>query len=120
MTSRSDADQAALQNAIADERSRTQARIESLRHDFNDIVAASEDANTDDEHDPEGATIAFERQQIASLIALSETRLGQLDQALEELAEGTYGTCELCGQPIPIERLQARPTAKRCVDCASR
>ena len=119
MTGRSDADSAALHRAIADERERTQLRIASLQRDFDDIVAASESVSTDDEHDPEGATIAFERQQIASLISLSQQRLAELDAAVVGLQAGTYGVCDHCGNPIPLDRLKARPTATHCVTCAS-
>jgi DnaK suppressor protein len=108
-----------LHKAITDERARTAARIESLTDDFDEIVASSESVATDDEHDPEGATIAFERQQIASLILLAEQRLGELDVAMEGLADGSYGVCEHCGVAIPMERLLARPTATHCVECAS-
>lgn len=120
MTGRAAAETAALRRAVGDERERTQLRIASLQRDFDDIVAASESVATDDEHDPEGATIAFERQQIAALIALSEQRLAELDTALDGLATGTYGSCEHCGDAIPLERLLARPTATHCVTCAAR
>ena len=46
---------------LAAERARTEDRLAALRADFAGIVAASESSNADDEHDPEGATIAFER-----------------------------------------------------------
>ena len=120
MTGRSDADAAELLRVIAEERARTHARIESLTDDFDEIVAASQSVATDDEHDPEGATIAFERQQIASLILLAEQRLAELDVAMEGLADGSYGVCEHCGADIPLERLLARPTATHCVQCAAR
>ena len=119
MTGRSDAEAAELQRAIADERARTNARIDSLTDDFDEIVAASESVATDDEHDPEGATIAFERQQIASLILLAEQRLAELDLAMQGLKDGTYGVCVDCGTQIPMERMLARPTATHCVACAS-
>ena len=119
MPDRSDADAAALTSAITDERERTTLRIASLQRDFDEIVAASESVATDDEHDPEGATIAFERQQIAALIALSEQRLAELDTALAGVEAGTYGVCQDCGSAIPLERLLARPTATHCVPCAT-
>ena len=119
MTSRSEADAAAVHRAIAEERERTELRIVSLQRDFDEIVAASESVATDDEHDPEGATIAFERQQIAALISLSQQRLEQLDEALDGVRAGTYGVCEHCGDQIPLERLLARPTATHCVRCAA-
>src|SRR5262245_49026959 len=43
--------------------------------------------------------------------------LRRIDGALARLSEGSYGSCESCGQEIPEARLQAEPTALRCVQC---
>lgn len=43
--------------------------------------------------------------------------LRRIDSALLRLSEGSYGMCEDCGQKIPEARLQAEPTAVRCVRC---
>ncbi|MFG2110821.1 TraR/DksA family transcriptional regulator [Micromonospora chersina] len=69
-------------------------------------------------HDPEGATIAFERAQVAVLLAGARRRLAELDAALERLDAGRYGRCERCGLPIPAERLAVRPSARTCVSRA--
>ena len=50
------------------ERQQLLSRLASLTDNFNAVVAASRDTNADDEHDPEGATIAFERSQVGALI----------------------------------------------------
>jgi DnaK suppressor protein len=76
--------------------------------------------STDDEHDPEGATIAFERAQIETLIEVAREHLDEIDDALERVRTGAYGTCEDCGQPIAAARLEARPYTTRCISCASR
>jgi RNA polymerase-binding transcription factor DksA len=47
-----------------------------------------------------------------------ETRIAQLEDALERLDEGIYGTCESCGQSIDPERLEALPQTRLCIDCA--
>ncbi|MDF2145677.1 TraR/DksA C4-type zinc finger protein [Knoellia sp. p5-6-4] len=96
----------------------TSARLEALRRDFDGVVAASADSNADDEHDPEGATIAFERSQIAALVRQAERHLADVRQALARLEAGSYGICERCGEAIPGERLEARPVARTCVGCA--
>ena len=54
-------------------------------------MQASRDSNADDEHDVEGATIAFERSQVDSLIRQVEGHLAQIDEALERVESGTYG-----------------------------
>lgn len=101
------------------ERATVLARLGALTGDHDSIVAASLDTNADDEHDPEGATIAFERSQVGALIAQAREHLAEVDRALVRLDDATYGTCERCGEPIPAGRLEARPTARRCVPCAS-
>ncbi len=94
------------------------ARLARLRADFGGIVDASRDSNADDEHDPEGATIAFERSQVDALVRQTEHHLVEVEAALARLAGGTYGVCERCGRPIPEGRLEARPVARTCVPCA--
>ncbi len=94
------------------------ARLSAAKSDFNAIVAASVDSNADDEHDPEGATIAFERSQVETTIGQARSKLDEIERAHERLAAGTYGSCERCGQPIAEDRLAARPTASTCITCA--
>jgi DnaK suppressor protein len=106
--------------ALAAERADTLARMAGLEREFSDIVTATQAANTDDEHDPEGATIAYERQHVVALLDQAREHLAAIDEALTRLDAGDYGRCEACGQPIAPERLAARPTATRCVACASR
>jgi DnaK suppressor protein len=106
---------AVLEAARAD----TFQQIAALDADFATIVDASAQVATDDEHDPEGATIAFERQQVDAIRTQALRRLGGLDRALDQLVAGTYGECESCGQPISAERLAVRPAARTCIGCAS-
>jgi RNA polymerase-binding protein DksA len=48
------------------------------------------------------------------------SELRRIDTALARLSEGSYGLCEDCGQRIPEARLEAEPTALRCVQCQER
>jgi len=102
------------------ERDRTRLRLTRLRGDLAQFVESSRDTNADDEHDPEGATIAFERAQVDALVRQTARRLADLDAALARAAAGEYGVCERCGQPIDPERLAIRPSARTCVPCAAR
>jgi RNA polymerase-binding transcription factor DksA len=79
------------------------------------MTAARADTNSDDEHDPEGATIGFEWSQADALRGSLRRRLVEVDGALARIAAGTYGTCAVCGAPIPAARLEARPTTDRCI-----
>jgi len=49
-----------------------------------------------------------------------QEELMAIDAARARIADGSYGDCIDCGQPIPFERLKAQPTALRCVPCQSR
>lgn len=104
---------------LEEERRRTERRLSDLAADFDGVVAASRDTNADDEHDPEGATIAFERSQVGALVAQAREHLAEIDAALARIDAGRYGACERCGGPISSGRLEARPTARNCIGCAS-
>jgi DnaK suppressor protein len=108
-----------VRERLEEERRRTTERLERLGRVHEGFVAASLNSNADDEHDPEGATIAFERSQVETVARTLRQHLGEIDAAFERLAAGTYGTCERCGSPIPEARLEARPAARTCVGCAS-
>jgi len=101
-------------------RAETLERLSALQSEHRAVVDASRDSNADDEHDPEGATIAFERAQVDALARDAVERLTSVDAALTRLDDGTYGICSVCGRPIAAGRLEARPTATTCVACASR
>lgn len=63
----------------------------------------------------EGTSMAVDR---LSAVAVQEQLLDTLAQvraARARVADGTYGVCEVCGEPIPQGRLEARPSAVRCV-----
>ena len=106
-------------DALAAERAAALAQIAALTREFDEVVAASRASNADDEHDPEGATIAFERQQVAALLDQARRRLADVEAALVRRDTGDYGVCETCGRPIAAERLAARPAARTCIDCAN-
>ncbi|HEY3437081.1 MAG TPA: TraR/DksA C4-type zinc finger protein [Actinotalea sp.] len=96
------------------------ARVGALAGAFGDLVEASAGSNADDEHDPEGTTIAFERSQLDALLHQARERVVEIEAALDRIATGRYGRCEVCGEPIAQARLEARPTARTCVACAAR
>lgn len=110
---------AGAESRLEVERAETAARLAALQHGFEGVVTASENSNADDEHDPEGSTIAYERSQLTALVAQARTHLGDIDRARQRIAQGDYGQCEACGRDIPIERLEARPTASTCITCAA-
>jgi DnaK suppressor protein len=100
------------------ERARVRGLAAALDREFAGIAAAASEPGTDDEHDPEGATLAFERQHTAALLARARDQIAEIDAAIGRLDEGTYGICVRCGQPVGQDRLAARPAAATCVRCA--
>ena len=65
------------------------------------------------------AQIQTERQTEFAMNEHETAELGDIEAALERIQAGTYGQCIDCGITIPTARLNAYPTAKRCVDCQS-
>lgn len=102
------------------ERERLAAQVASLTRTFEQVVESSElDMTADDEHDPDGSTIAFERQQVVALLQSARAELAAVEAALVRVGSGAYGRCEACGRAIGEERLEALPHAQRCIACAS-
>jgi RNA polymerase-binding protein DksA len=111
---------AEAESRLVAERVAAAGRAESLRRDVEAIVESAKGGATDDEHDVEGATVAFERAQAMALLDETRAQIETLDLALARVAAGTYGRCESCGEPIAPERLAARPAATTCIRCATR
>ena len=107
-------------------------RLERLRDEFRSTVTAirerlaqpERDSGGDiaivDQHPADVATETAERELDVSRAAMFEARLGQIDDALRRLGDGTYGTCAVCGKAIPDERLALVPDTPFCVADASR
>lgn len=100
---------------LTEERDRKLALLPALRRDITSVNAARQDSNVDDEHDPEGATIAFELSQASALLEQSRAGLAQIEAALARIDAGSYGICEVCGGPIAEGRLEARPWTPYCI-----
>lgn len=102
------------------EQAEARRRLAALTGDFDMVVDASRDSNADDEHDPEGSTIAYERSQLSALAAAAQGHLDEVEQALARVRDGSYGRCVVCGVTIAPGRLEARPTARTCIEHADR
>ena len=107
-----------VRETLEEQGRRARERVAALAASASPANSRSSAAGTDDEHDPEGATLAFERQHAAALLEAARQQVTAAEAALRRLDEGGYGVCERCGQPIGAERLAARPTASTCVRCA--
>jgi len=109
----------AIARHLRDEWDEVNARLATMTEDLESVFAASVDSNADDEHDPEGQTIAYERSQLSALIRAAQAHLAGVETAIARLENGDYGICAVCLQPIPAARLEVRPTAATCVQHAA-
>ncbi len=73
-----------------------------------------------DEHFADAAAGTYDREVDYSLEGGAEGVVRMIDDALERIDSGTYGTCRVCGREIAEERLEARPWADLCIDDARR
>jgi DnaK suppressor protein len=105
---------------LAAERAATAERVAALAAQVDALAEQQALTTHDDEHDPEGVTIGFQRAQLLGLLEGARRDLEAIERAAQRLAEGTYGRCLRCGEPIPAERLEALPAAETCLACASR
>jgi DnaK suppressor protein len=112
-------DESAIRDVLNVERDQNLTRIGAMQQELDSIVAASINANTDDEHDPEGSTIAYERAQLVALLARAQLNLVDLDRALARLSAEIYSVCERCHSQISADRLAALPAGRICFDCAN-
>jgi RNA polymerase-binding protein DksA len=65
----------------------------------------------------EEATESFELEKRLALEKRTREQLAEVEHALHKLEEGTYGLCDICGQPIDPARLEALPQASLCLNC---
>lgn len=108
-----------VRRLLVADRERTAELIASLTGSIASMVEATQLSASDDEHDPEGSTIAFERSQASTLLATATEHLADVDAALARIAADVYGRCDRCGGAVARERLLARPTARTCIVCAA-
>ena len=75
---------------------------------------------TYDSNFADSSQVTAERGEVEALGATLRETLAEVEQALAKLTGGTYGMCEDCGRPIDPLRLEAKPAARYCINCASK
>lgn len=107
----------ALHTRLIEERDRLTQEVGGLQQE---VLDYTEDLRDEDRsygnHMADDATNTFEQERQAALQRNLETVLNEVNDALARMDAGTYGTCVDCGKEIPIERLEARPYAIRCIE----
>lgn len=97
------------------EEERAQLRDKLAELGFGDGGSLSYDANFAD-----SSQVTAERGEAETLALQLRDALTEVELALDKLGAGTYGLCESCGKPIAPARLEAKPAARTCIDCASK
>jgi len=101
--------------------------LEILQANRRELLANARKAMTGDNHlepddFPDEIDNAASESGLAFIGRLRERErslISKIDQALEKIEDGTYGTCNNCGEDIGVQRLRARPVASLCIDCKS-
>ncbi len=106
-----------LRKKLLEERKRVADAIEYLHQENPGSIEDETEEVRHDNHLAETATVTHDRAVDYTLEEISGQVLVAIDAALTRIDEGTFGTCERCGQPILPERLEARPWATLCIDC---
>ena len=104
---------------LLEERRRVESAIHYLREEHPGSLEEEieESVGTSDNHLADSATATLDREIDYTLEENSEQVLAEIDDALQRIEDGTFGTCRTCGQPIAPERLEAMPWATQCIDC---
>ena len=109
----SDATTADLRASLEEERAQLRQQLAELG--FGDAGSLAFDQNFAD-----SSQVTAERAEVEALAGSLRESLNEVEQALTKFDQGVYGLCERCGQPIAPARLEAKPAARLCIDCASR
>ncbi len=100
------------------ERARVVSELKSITQDASKSPRdASGDLSGYTLHMADMATDTHERELSMNVASTEQTVIYQIDDALKRMDAGTYGVCESCTKPIPMNRLKAVPHATMCIEC---
>lgn len=107
-----------FRTALLEERSRVENALRYLHEetDGSERDDAANELSTADNHLADRGSETFDRELDYTLEGNAETVIARINHALKRIDDGSYGTCERCGKPIPEERLEARPWATLCIE----
>jgi DnaK suppressor protein len=106
---------------LEEEKERLEEQIEDYERDLEE--ARLTESSSDRSPDPGNAEASSMKLEYAKELSIEQNTLdllSKVSRALERVDAGTYGICESCGKPIPVERLDVLPYSTLCVECASR
>jgi DnaK suppressor protein len=90
-------------------------QLRVLQADAGNLNAVTNSAALADVNDQ--ATLESERSFELRIKDRERKLIGKVQDALRKMADGSYGICESCGEPISVKRLQARPVTTYCINC---
>ena len=106
--------------ALADLRAALDEERAQLRHQLADLGFGDDGGLAYDQNFADSSQVTAERGEVEALANSLKETLVEVEHALAKFEAGTYGLCENCGQPIAPARLEAKPGARLCINCASR
>jgi DnaK suppressor protein len=106
-------------------RTRLENEREMLLKELDGLQANIQPAEVRREGSPFGkreeeATESFELEKRLALEKRTRASIAEVEHALDKFNKGTYGLCDICGQPIPADRLEAVPHANLCLSCKAK
>ena len=110
----------AAEPALADVRTSLEAERAELRSQLDELGDGATAGDHYDANFADSSQVTAERGEAEALASRLRATLDDVERALAKLDDGTYGQCEQCGKPIGEARLEAMPTASRCISCASK
>ena len=104
-------------------KTRLETQRGELVHQLSEL-GASENGDLSDDMDfggafADAAAATAERTEVLGIVDSLKQRLAEVDQALQRVADGSYGRCVNCGEEIGAARLEYRPESAHCIDCAA-
>lgn len=110
----------ANESTTADARAHLEREREELRGRLTELGFGESGGLEYDPNFADSSQVTAERGEAEALATTLKEQLEEVETALRRIEEGTYGTCDTCGEPINPARLEAMPAAHQCVDCASK
>ena len=105
--------------ALSDLRAALEEERGKLTQQLTELGFGDRDSLSFDQNFADSSQVTAERGEVEALAGSLRESLGEVEHALAKIQDGNYGECEGCGQPIAPARLEAKPAARYCIDCAS-
>ncbi len=108
------------ESTLSDLRASLEQERSDLRARLGEMGLLSGGELSFDQNFADSSQVTAERGEVEALAGSLREALNDVEAALVKLDNGTFGACERCGQPIAPARLEAKPAARLCMECASR